>query len=815
MPATSLARLDARVLALDPAAPADAPGTALARDSRQLTARLQAKYGDRITGHVVQPAREGRYAPLPGDLPPALAAALRARGVSQLYSHQAEAWDAARAGEHLVVVTPTASGKSLCYTLPVVAAAMQAQAKALFLFPTKALAQDQVAELLELNRAGGLGLRCHTFDGDTPGDARAAIRLHADLVVSNPDMLHQAILPHHTKWAQFFENLRYVVIDEVHSYRGVFGSHVANVIRRLKRVCAFYGAKPQFILCSATIGNPQQHAEALLEHEVRAITESGAPTGEKHVLLWNPPVVNPDLGLRASARSQSNRVARLAIKAGLKTLVFAQSRTMVEVLTKYLKDVFDHDPRKPARIRAYRGGYLPGERREAERAMRAGAVDGIVSTSALELGVDIGALDVVVLNGYPGSVAAAWQRIGRAGRRQKPSLGVLVASSDPLDQYLVRHPDFFAGASPEHARIAPDQPLILLDHLRCAAFELPFVAGDSYGPVDPQPWLEVLAESGVVHGEGERWDWIADSYPANAVSLRSVADGNFVVVDRSDGQQKIIAEVDFSSAPLTLYEGAIHMIQSTPYQVERLDWDGRKAYVTRTHVDYYTDAIDYTKLKVLERFDGLRAGDGSAQHGEVHVVRRVPGYKKIRYYTHENIGYGPVNLPDQELHTTALWWQLPQPALERAFASRQQALDAFLGAAHALHVVATLAVMAEGRDLQKAVGNGDGAWFAQSDGRGRGQLRGADGSLADPGSAERFTPTVYLYDNYPGGIGLSEPLWRRQGELVRRARELVAACDCRAGCPACVGPVLAGDEERATDTPRALALRVFDLLVSA
>ncbi len=815
MSSSALARRDNQVLALDAAAAPDLPGTALARDSRELATRLQAKYGDRITGHVVLPAREGRYAPLPDDLPKPLAAALRARGVHQLYSHQAEAWSAARGGEHLVVVTPTASGKSLCYTLPVVAAAMQAQAKALFLFPTKALAQDQVAELLELNRAGGLGLRCHTFDGDTPGDARAAIRLHADLVVSNPDMLHQAILPHHTKWAQFFENLRYVVIDEVHSYRGVFGSHVANVIRRLKRVCAFYGASPQFILCSATIGNPKQHAEALLEHDVHAITESGAPTGEKHVLLWNPPVVNPDLGLRASARSQSNRIARLAIKAGLKTLVFAQSRTMVEVLTKYLKDVFDHDPRKPARIRAYRGGYLPTERREAERAMRAGNVDGIVSTSALELGVDIGALDVVVLNGYPGSVAAAWQRIGRAGRRQKPSLGVLVASSDPLDQYLVRHPDFFAGASPEHARIAPDQPLILLDHLRCAAFELPFVAGDRYGPVDPQPWLEVLAESGVVHGEGERWDWIADSYPANAVSLRSVADGNFVVVDRSDGQQRIIAEVDFSSAPLTLYEGAIHMIQSTPYQVERLDWDGRKAYVTRTRVDYYTDAIDYTKLKVLERFEGVRAGAGSAQHGEVHVLRRVAGYKKIRYYTHENIGYGPVNLPDQELHTTALWWQLPQASLEPAFASRQQALDAFLGAAHALHVIAALAVMAEGRDLQKAVGNGDGAWFAQSDGRGRGQLRSADGSLADAISAERFTPTVYLYDNYPGGVGLSEPLWRRQDELLRRARELVDACDCRAGCPACVGPVLASDEAREGETPRALALRVFDLLAAA
>ena len=475
-------------------------------DGRSLAQRLNKRYAARITGAFVLPAQEGRYAPLPPDLPPALAQALRQRGVDRLYSHQAEAWAATQTGAHVAVATPTASGKSLCYTLPVISAAMQSGAKALYLFPTKALAQDQVAELLELNQAGELGVKAFTFDGDTPGDARQAIRLHGDIVVSNPDMLHQAILPHHTKWAQFFENLRYVVIDEVHTYRGVFGSHVANVIRRLKRVCAFYGVTPQFILCSATIGNPQQHAEALIEDTVTAIVESGAPTGEKHVLLWNPPVVNPDLGLRASARSQTNRIARLAIKSGLKTLVFAQSRSMVEVLTKYLKDVFDHDPRKPPRIRAYRGGYLPTERRDAERAMRAGNVDGIVSTSALELGVDIGALDAVVLNGYPGSVAATWQRFGRAGRRQRAALGVLVASSDPLDQYLVRHPEFFEGAPPEHARIAPDQPLILLDHIRCAAFELPFRDGELYGPQDATPWLQVLGEEGVLHQEGERFE---------------------------------------------------------------------------------------------------------------------------------------------------------------------------------------------------------------------------------------------------------------------------------------------------------------------
>ncbi len=782
-------------------------------DGGALAEGLKRRYGDRITGQLCLPAAAGCYLPLPADLPAALALALRARGIEQLYSHQAQAWQLAGEGRDVVVVTPTASGKTLCYTLPVLAAALSAGRKALYLFPTKALAQDQVAELLEINRAGQLGIKAATFDGDTPGDARQAIRLNGDIVVSNPDMLHQGILPHHTKWAQFFESLRYVVIDEVHTYRGVFGSHVANVIRRLKRVCAFYGVEPQFILCSATIGNPREHAEALIEREVAAITQSGAPTGEKHVLLWNPPVVNPDLGLRASARSQSNRIARLAIRAGLKTLVFAQSRSMVEVLTKYLKDVFDHDPRKPARIRAYRGGYLPTERRAAERDMRAGKIDGIVATSALELGVDIGSLDVVVLNGYPGSVAATWQRFGRAGRRQRPSLGVLVANSEALDQYVVRHPQFFVDSSPEHARIDANQPLILLDHIRCAAFELPFIEADRFGPLDPADYLQVLAESGVLHREGGRWEWIADSYPAIAVCLRAVADGNFVVVDRSDGRQTIIAEVDYSAAALTLYEGAIHMIQALPYQVEKLDWEGRKAFVTRTHVDYYTDAIDYTKLKVLERFDFADSGQGVANHGEVHVVRRVSGYKKIRYYTHENIGYGPVTLPDQELHTTAMWWQLDQHVLDAAFDSRQHALDGFLGAAYALHVVATLAVMAEARDLQKSVGSGDGAWTVATDQRGRGCLRTSNGAVVDPRLHERFVPTVFLYDNFPGGVGLSEPLFQRRDELLQRASELVDGCDCHAGCPACVGPILPSDQSSAAP-PRQLAQRVLALLAA-
>jgi DEAD/DEAH box helicase domain-containing protein len=624
-------------------------------------------------------------------------------------------------------------------------------------------------------------------------------------------MLHQGILPHHTKWAQFFESLRYVVIDEMHTYRGVFGSHMANVIRRLMRVCRFYRSHPQFICCSATIGNPAELATQLLGAPVTAITESGAPQGEKHLLLWNPPVINPDLGLRASARSQTTRLARAAIKAGLKTIVFANSRLMVEVLTKYLKDVFDNDPRKPVRIAAYRGGYLPTQRRSTEGALRAGDLDCVVATNALELGVDIGGLDVCILNGYPGTIAGTWQRLGRAGRRNRTSLGVLVATSDPLDQYIVRNPAFFTGASPEHARIAPDQLLILMDHVRCAAFELPFTADETFGGESLVEMLAHLEEQGVLHREENRWHWMADSYPASSVSLRSVADGNFVVVDTTGGKQEVIAEVDYSSAALTLYEGAIYMIQASPWQVERLDWKGRKAFVTKTQADYYTDAIDYTRLKILDRFEDCPGELSECGRGEVHVVRRVAGYKKIRYYSHENVGFGPVNLPDHEMHTSAVWWQIRPDALHQAFASRWQALDGFLGAAYAIHSVAALLTMSDRHDFGRAIGDGEGRWFAVTDAQGRGKMQDASGDGVAIDVVQEFIPTLFLYDNYPGGIGLSAPLYDLRNDVVARARAMVSACGCRFGCPACVGPILESDEGDA-QSPKIAATRVLNLL---
>ncbi|MCX7172869.1 MAG: DEAD/DEAH box helicase [Proteobacteria bacterium] len=776
-------------------------------------AALERKYRDRIVARVDLPAQEARYADFPEGLDPGLCAALAARGIDRLYSHQRTAIDHALAGRHVVIATPTASGKSLCYHLPALQRFRRDGAKALYLFPTKALAQDQVADLLEINRAGSLGLRTYTFDGDTPNDARQAIRRHGDLVVTNPDMLHQGILPHHTKWAQFFENLDTIVIDELHTYRGVFGSHLANVIRRLKRVLRFYGADPVFILCSATIANPAELASRLIGESVVAVDESGAPQGAKTLLMWNPPVVNADLGLRASARSQTLRIVRQSLKRGFKTIAFANSRLETEVITKYLKDVCDADPRKPARVAGYRGGYLPTERRDKERKLRAGHLDCVVSTSALELGVDIGALDICVLNGYPGSIAAAWQRLGRAGRRSRASLGGMVAPSQLLDQYLARHPQFFLGASPERARIDPDQLLILMEHLRCAAFELPFVQGESFGKEDLATLLAYLEEQGVLHREGASWHWITDSYPANAVNLRGTADGNFAVIETTDGRKDVIAEVDFSSAPLTLYEGAIYLLQALPYQVERLDWGGRKAFVKRVQADYYTDAIDYTKLKILDEFERQeQAQRGHCAHGEVHVVRRVAGYKKIRFGSHENIGYGPVNLPDHEMHTAALWWQLDETTLDKHFLKRQEALDGFLGAAYALHHVAALLSMADPRDFGRAVGDGAGTWSAVSGADGRGSLKSLGGQdMGDALAMPRFRPTVFLYDNHPGGMGLVAPLYEIRGELVERTLALVRDCACAEGCPACVGPVI-GYTGPAARTSRQSALAILGLL---
>ena len=593
-----------------------------------------------------------------------------ARGIEQLYTHQAVAIEHALARRNVVITTPTASGKTLCYNAPVLSAILRdPSTRALYLFPTKALAQDQLAELHELADVLSAARRdveigVFTYDGDTPQDARRAIRGRAHVVLSNPDMIHSGILPHHPRWAKLFENLRYVVIDELHAYRGVFGSHLTNVLRRLRRICQHYGSNPTFICSSATIANPRELAESLVEQPFELVSENGAPRGEKFFLFVNPPVVNQQLGIRRSYLGETRRVAGEFLKRDLQSIVFAQSRLSTEILTTYLKDDFEGPPGTREQIRGYRGGYLPQRRREIEKGLREGSVRAVVSTNALELGIDIGALDVCVMAGYPGTIAATWQRAGRAGRRSGRSAAVLVASSAPLDQFVVRNPSYFFDAPPEHALINPDNLHILVDHVKCAAFELPFTTSEPYGRHDVQEVLGVLAESGFVHRTGDdgpsdvegQWQWTNESYPADAVSLRSISSDNFVVVDTTRGAD-VIGETSFTSGPATLHEKAIYLVEGALYQVERLDFEGRKAYVRRIDCDYYTDAITYTKVTVLETFADRR---WPLSHGEVHVSSRVVGFKKIKFYTNENVGSGELDLPEQQMHTTAYWLTVPQ-----------------------------------------------------------------------------------------------------------------------------------------------------------
>jgi DEAD/DEAH box helicase domain-containing protein len=716
-----------------------------------------------------QPARPARYGEFPFELHPALRTVLAERGIDQLYVHQAKAVEQTLQGKNTVIVTPTASGKTLCYNLPVIHSVLNdPAARAIFLFPTKALAEDQRLELQRLNDLVGGKLSCHTYDGDTPSDARRTIRDRANIVLTNPDMLHTGILPHHTKWIKLFENLRYLVIDELHYYRGVYGSHLANILRRLKRICEFYGSKPQFICCSATIANPKQLAEAVGEEPFEMIAENGAPSGDNYFIFYNPPVVNRQLGIRRSYLHETRRIALELIRQKQQTLVFTNNRLAAEILTTYLKDACSQLPFSHEAIRGYRGGYLPKERRQIEEGLRRGAIRAVVATNALELGVDIGSLDTVVLAGYPGNVASTWQRAGRAGRRQSSSLAVMVASSAPLDQYIVEHPDYFFGRSPEEAHINPDNLEIFLSHLKCAAFELPIRDSEQFGKHDVAQACRFLSDDcKLLHHSGDCWHWVSDSYPADTVSLRAVTSDNFLIVDVTD-DHRIIGEVDFPSALTTLHEKAIYLHDARQFQVERLDFEGRKAFVRQVDSDYFTDAIVYTQVSELAQFDnGLAARHPAVQsaHGEVRVKRQVVGFKKIKFYTLENIGAGILSLPEQEMHTTAFWLHFAREFFEdfEGF-STADLQDALRGLGNVLQTVATVLLLSDPRDIAVAV-------------------------LDDSAEMKTaFEPDVVLYDNYPGGIGQSDPLFRRSRELITAALELAASCPCEAGCPSCVGP---------------------------
>lgn len=729
--------------------------------------RNDSRFCSHLTAWEVLPARPAQTAPFPDFLDPRLVEALRGRGITQLYTHQRDAVEAVARGENICVVTPTASGKTLCYNIPVLQRLLEnPNARALYLFPTKALSQDQTNELTTLIPELGVKIGTYTFDGDTPASARRAIRNAGHIVVTNPDMLHTGILPHHTLWLRFFENLQFVVIDEIHHYRGVFGSHLANVLRRLRRLTAFYGSSPQYICCSATIANPQEMAERLVEQPITLIDNNGAPSGEKHFLFFNPPIVNAELGIRRSSVKEAARIASSLLSKQIQSIVFARSRLRVEVLATYLREAARRLGLPEGSVQSYRGGYLPNERRAIEKGIRDGDVLCVVSTNALELGIDIGSLDACILAGYPGNIASTWQQAGRAGRRQNVALVVLVASSAPLDQYIVQHADYFFAQHPEYASVDPNNLIIMTSHIKCAAFELPFVEGEGFGTVDSDTTakiLDCLADLQVLRKVRNKWHWSAESYPAEEISLRTAAPGNVVIIDVS-AKGQVIGEVDYFSAPAMVHENAIYLHQGRQYTIETLDLEDRKAYARPVTVEYYTDAQIKVDIKTLETLESQTISENAAKHyGEVSVTWLPSIYKKIRLGTHENVGWGEIHLPEQTMHTSAYWVTVPSDTWQHLALTRESFSEALLALANTLRHVAPLLVLCDVNDIR------------------------THAVLRDPVTEQ---PTLYIYETYPGGVGLSEKLYVQHIPLFESALALIEACPCREGCPSCVGPVL-------------------------
>ena len=725
----------------------------------QLLNRLREtpSFRDNLTAWRLEPPREAAYAGWPADLDPRLTTALERRGIGRPYTHQASAIEAVLAGRDVVVVTATASGKTLCYNVPVLQSILDDDAsRSLYLFPTKALSQDQYSELHGLIETLGLDIKTYTYDGDTPGSARRAVRLAGHIVISNPDMLHTGILPQHTKWQRLFENLRYIVIDELHHYRGIFGSHVANVLRRLLRVCAFYESTPQIICCSATIANPAELAESLTGRPFETVDNDGAPRGGRHFIFYNPPVVNQQLGIRKSAVTEAASLATQMLSNDIQTIVFTRSRVRTEVL---LSAIRRRSKLPNDQVRGYRGGYRPLQRREIERGLRSGQVRGVVATNALELGIDIGHLDAAILCGYPGTIASTRQQSGRAGRRATTSVAIFVASSSPLAQFVVTHPDYFFARSPEHGLVNADNLYLRMSHLACAAFELPFEDDEQFGAEGTGRALAQLEDAGVLQHEGASWYWTGEDYPAEAVSLRSAQRENVVIVDVTASQPQVLGECDPFSAPMLVHEGAIYMHEGQQYHIGKFDWEQKRAEAKRVNVDYYTDASLRFNVDVLQDEGRDRGAPLEQGYGEVRLASTSTIYKKIRMLTGENVGWGKIDLPAQEMHTTAYWTAVPEKLAAQL--GSQQLQGGLLGLCNLLVNVAPLFLMCDPRDL-----------------------------IAVPQIKNPFTgrATIFLADNYPGGVGFSRQLFQSHRPVYAAARQLAQDCGCEDGCPSCTGP---------------------------
>jgi DEAD/DEAH box helicase domain-containing protein len=733
-----------------------------------------------VTHWETIPACEPIFSEFPVGLDPRLHKVLAAKGIKRLYCHQREAHDKISEGKNVVVVTPTASGKTLCYNLPVLDRILkEPESRALYLFPTKALSQDQVGELYDTITALDVDIKTFTFDGDTPQTARKKIREAGHIVVTNPDMLHSGILPHHTRWIKLFENLKFIVIDELHHYRGVFGSHLANVIRRLKRILKFYNSSVQFICSSATIANPVELAEKILEEKVELVDKNGAPRAEKHFIFYNPPVVNQQLGIRRSALLSAKNVAAKIIANDIQTIVFVPYRTTTEILLTYLRDSLRGSINAKQAIFGYRGGYLPNERRRIEKGLKSGEIRAVVSTNALELGIDIGQLEAAVLTGYPGSIASTLQQAGRAGRSRGLSLVVLIANSSALNQFIVNNAEYVFTKPFESGVVDPNNFVILTSHIKCAAFELPFTENEKFGVETTGEILRYLAQKGILRETGGKFHWTSDIYPANEISLRSAASDNFVILNSSN-RFKVIGEMDLFSAPEMLHPQAIYLHGAAQYQVDELDWDGRKAIVKEVDVDYYTDAESKTDLKVLtvERDDPPTLSGW----GEISLTTVTVLFKKIKFFTHENVGSGKVSLPEIELTTTSFWQEFPEEIYETTKIDRDRLGEALRGMANCLGEVAPLYILCDRKDI---------------------------GSISNVKATFTEKPTIYIYDRVPGGVGFSEKIFMMKKDIYRAARDVVASCPCEYGCPSCIGPPPDADKSR-----KHLAITLFDYLIS-
>ena len=707
------------------------------------------------------PPRPPRYGSLDEPLPALLAKALERFDIKGLYSHQVKAINLARQGRHVVVATGTASGKTLCYNLPVMESLLEEGATALYLFPTKALAQDQLQGLLRWRREG-LPVHCGTYDGDTPRNSRSRLREEGNVILTNPDMLHGGIMPHHPTWARFFSGLKYVVIDEIHVYRGIFGSHMANVLRRLDRILASYGASPVYICCSATIANPQELSEELTGKEMALVEDDGSARGGKWFVLWNPPRLE-ETDQRRSSNSEAKDLMVQLIKGRHQVIGFTKTRVLAELLYRYVReDLTRESPSLAKMVRAYRGGYLPSERRAIEELLFRGELLGVASTNALELGIDIGSLDAALMVGFPGSIASVWQQAGRAGRGTEDSLAVLIAHDLPIDQFLMENPSYFFGRSPENAVIDKNNPYIVLGHLRAAAYELPIHIDEErqFGPSAPA-LLDILAEDRQLLLLGDKWYWRGRTYPAEDFSLRNISDSTYTIIQLRDDAPEVIGSMDELSAFTHLHEEAVYIHDGEVYVVEKLDVAQRAAYVRLAPVDYYTQSITERKVQVLS-LDQQRAWQKSTLcYGEVGVSFLTYMFKKIKFYSRENIGYGKVHLPVVTLETGGCWLIPPLEVLRQVQEHGRSPVEGLLGVANVMGEVATLLLMCDGSDIATIVD-----------------------------ATNTGLPSIFLVDRYPGGIGFAQKAYQLMEQVIKACLDVIKGCSCRDGCPSCVGAPL-------------------------